>query len=551
MPIVTKEPLSLNTRLLRDFYIGAVTVVCCLMALAVIVTVGFKEYQAVESRMDASLRQQAEQVSTSIARLVQHTQFMMSQIGQEIRRLPTDDKAGIAEILHAYRENSRQNNVHSWSVFSWINAEHQLVVSSAGGVLEKPVDVSYRSYIADAIREPWRIHFSYAAKGAVTGLWIVPTGLGVTDRQGRHMGVVSMGFDLQGLQREMEVMLKNHHTHLGLAQEGDDQLVLDTGLRDGHLQVVMESMMHPFRVYLEADGEELAAQQRVIILAYGGQTLLILVLLFSSLFWLRLRVVMPAVQSREKEEAARAERDKAQATSKAKSVFIANMSHELRTPLNSVIGFAELLQNETFGHLNEKQHEYVEDIRRSGKTLLELINDILELSRIDAGKLELALRPLDMNLLLMECVRDLTPAARKQDVRLHLSLNRKLPVVEGDPKRLKQVLHNLMANAVKFTPAGGEVQVRAWVEPYAGLHVQVKDTGVGMSESELAIALEKFGQIENELTHQHSGTGLGLPLARELTHLHGGNLTIESEKGKGTTVSLWFPPSCLREPERA
>ena len=247
-------------------------------------------------------------------------------------------------------------------------------------------------------------------------------------------------------------------------------------------------------------------------------------------------------KNRELEEARRA----AEAANSAKSSFLANMSHELRTPLNAVIGFAELIESEVFGPLgNERYAEYAADIRVSGHHLLDLINDLLDLSKAEANRLELSEGKIDVRSIVGSSVRIVAELAQRGGVTLRAEVPAPLPPLWGDERKLRQMVLNLVSNAVKFTPAGGGVTVSAALTEEGGLAVAVSDTGIGMSPDEQVRAMEPFSQIDNAMNRRQKGTGLGLPLTRRLVELHGGRLRMDSVPGCGTTITLYFPPERL------
>jgi len=239
-------------------------------------------------------------------------------------------------------------------------------------------------------------------------------------------------------------------------------------------------------------------------------------------------------------EAERLARERAEAADRAKSAFLATMSHELRTPLNAVIGFAELIDRQAFGPVLPRYGEYGALIVKSGRHLLKIINDILDLAKLQSGKTELLLEPVDSAVSMHEAVNLLADKAAQKGVLLCCYPEAGLPSIVADSTRLHQVLINLISNAVKFTPSGGKVLVRAWHGP-SGVAIEVADTGIGMSAEDIPKALEPFGQIENAMTRTYEGTGLGLPLARNLVELHGGIFGIASEPGRGTAVRITFP----------
>jgi signal transduction histidine kinase len=243
---------------------------------------------------------------------------------------------------------------------------------------------------------------------------------------------------------------------------------------------------------------------------------------------------------RAQEELVRA-RDEAMRANKAKSAFLANMSHELRTPLNAILGFSTFIEHQALGEIANKRYiEYAGDIRESGEHLLEIINDLLEHSRIEAGKIELREERFDIGLACEQARMFCEPRAEKAGIRLRTLIAPDLPPIYGDELRLRQVLVNLVSNAVKFTP-NGSVDIVARVDGAGALRLDVRDTGIGMDAAGIEQALKPFGQVDNGLSRKFEGTGLGLPLAKSLVELHGGTLSIVSEQGVGTVVSVVLP----------
>jgi signal transduction histidine kinase len=234
--------------------------------------------------------------------------------------------------------------------------------------------------------------------------------------------------------------------------------------------------------------------------------------------------------------------ERAESANRAKSQFLANMSHELRTPLNAIIGFSEMLAAGITGGLNTKQQGYVANIHEGGGLLLRVINDVLDLARVDAGKLELQdEEPVELDRLARACIALVEEQAVAGGLRLSLEVEDGTPPVIADATRLKQTLLNLLSNAVKFTDSGGSITVAIRRATDGGVAIEVRDTGPGMTEAEIEVALQPFGQVDGGLTRRHNGTGLGLPLARTLAELHGGSLLVESEKGRGTMVTVTLP----------
>ena len=223
-----------------------------------------------------------------------------------------------------------------------------------------------------------------------------------------------------------------------------------------------------------------------------------------------------------------------------KSEFLANMSHELRTPLNAVIGFSEVLLERMFGDLNPKQDEYLQDILSSGRHLLSLINDILDLSKIEAGRMELELTTFDLPVALDNALTLVRERATRHGIRLDLAVDDRVGAVVGDERKIKQVILNLLSNAVKFTPEGGRVTVRALPAGDA-VEVAVSDTGIGIAPEDREAIFEEFRQVGSDYARKREGTGLGLTLARKFVELHGGTIRVESEVGRGSTFTVALP----------
>ena len=236
-------------------------------------------------------------------------------------------------------------------------------------------------------------------------------------------------------------------------------------------------------------------------------------------------------------------KEAAEFANRTKTEFLANMSHELRTPLNAIIGFAEVIKDEMFGPVGQDKYaDYAKDIHSSGRHLLDLINDILDLSKLEAGKLELHESDVVLRTVVEQCLTLIRNRAEKNAVRLTSDVEPRLPRLRCDERAVKQVLLNFLSNAIKFTPAGGEVTLRV-CRVADGIAISVKDTGIGMSQADIDVALSAFGQVDSKLARRHQGTGLGLPIAKSLIELHDGTLSVDSAPKLGTTMTATFPAS--------
>ncbi|MFM9842474.1 MAG: sensor histidine kinase [Dongiaceae bacterium] len=237
-------------------------------------------------------------------------------------------------------------------------------------------------------------------------------------------------------------------------------------------------------------------------------------------------------------------RDHAEAASRTKSEFLAVMSHELRTPLNAIIGFAEMMQHGRFGPLgHERYEEYIGDIHTSGRHLLEMVNDILDLTKAEAGKLDLVEDSVDVSEVADSACRMVAPQARARNIVVSNRIARSLPMLRADERRLTQIMLNFVSNAVKFSNDGGGVELDAFLDEDGSFAVMVCDHGIGIAEADIPRVMQIFQQADNGHTRRYGGTGLGLPLAKRLIELHGGNLVLESKQGSGTRVIARFPAS--------
>jgi len=225
---------------------------------------------------------------------------------------------------------------------------------------------------------------------------------------------------------------------------------------------------------------------------------------------------------------------------KHKSDFLANMSHELRTPLNAIIGFSEVLMERMFGEVNEKQADYLKDIHESGRHLLSLINDILDLSKIEAGRMDLELSSFDLPSALSNAMTLVRERAQRHGIALGLEVDPRLGEFRADERKFKQIVLNLLSNAVKFTPDGGRVDVAAKLDTDK-VEISVKDTGIGIAADDHEAVFEEFKQVGRDYTRKAEGTGLGLALTKRFVELHGGAIRLQSTPGKGSTFTITLP----------
>ncbi|MGD1804874.1 ATP-binding protein [Dapis sp. BLCC M126] len=277
------------------------------------------------------------------------------------------------------------------------------------------------------------------------------------------------------------------------------------------------------------------------------------------------RTLGVAIERAQSQERLRQINEELERSSQLKSEFLASMSHELRTPLNSILGFSDLLQRQISEPLSDRQVNQVRLIQKSGQHLLQLINDILDLSKIESGKTELSLELINIHEVCTDCLRMIQPRADKKRLALSLELDYRISTVYLDQRRVRQIIINLLSNAIKFTPEGGQVKLSGYLAygsqvqgnyrpdcspinsstPY--LCLEVKDSGIGIPEDRWEILFSPFQQIDSSLSRRHEGTGLGLALTKRLAELHGGTISLDSQVSKGSTFRVWLPLTEMRE----
>ena len=256
-------------------------------------------------------------------------------------------------------------------------------------------------------------------------------------------------------------------------------------------------------------------------------------------------ITQDVTRQKQAEDALAQAKSEADTANRSKSEFLANVSHELRTPLNAIAGFSDLLLEEKFGDLgHEAYRDYARVIRDSGEHLLDLINDLLDLSRVDGGMASLRLDVVDLHNVITSALRLVEDRARRSGLKVAITMPSPTIEITADERKLRQILINLLGNAVKFTPYGGEIRVTCRKTSDGDVILEVADTGPGMTESEITIALERFGRVENRASRSVDGAGLGLPLTKAMVELHGGTLQLCSKPGEGTTVIVTLPFDC-------
>jgi signal transduction histidine kinase len=455
-----------------------------------------------------------------------------------------------------------------------------IVLQSSAGRSAVGLDLSDRaSFAAHRGPDNGELYIGNVVRERTTRRKAMQISRRVVDRRGNFAGVLIFSVDpemVMGTLDRLRVGLEGGGT---LLREGGAPIVRVVGLKretdfsptrfesDGYASadaaflgdyydarvVRAARAIDNYHLVVSAEGDvaealaEITTRRNVIWVGAGALTVAIVALFLFLAFDLgRLKRLRRALECSNR-ELLKAKQD-AEAAVEAKSRFLANISHELRTPLNAIIGFADLLKSKLYGPLNERQADYVGYVQSSGQHLLALINDVLDVSRLDLDGYELNFRELDVAAEIRGCLGTVSVAANGKDIGLDLEVAPSLPAVLADERAVRQVLLNLLSNAVKFTPAGGTVAVAAGRRKDGALEIAVSDSGIGIAKDDIARLFHPFQRAEHTRPVKTEGTGLGLVISRRLMEKHGGTLVLESEPGKGTRAVAVFPARSLVAP---
>lgn len=578
--------------------------------------------QIYETQTEHTLRKlkvEAAKIDRTLTTTIDHAAYIMRSVARQILLFGPEDYSIIARLLHTFDQN-----IQFYSFFSWIDRDGRMRVSSQQGVLEKPVDLTDRTYLRQARLNPWTLQIGQPTLGRVTNKKIVPVAMGIADDSGNYLGTIQVSIYLDGLKAHLEQVVASPNIDYALITRDGAMLLQSSANKDfigeyfqllaGEkprvlpsrfarqmgFSLVEESSEYAYYMLLNYNSEASEREILNVLLPRMLQIIFMAFFLLTLLVVTRRMVIKPVLalsqtataiaqgkrnivipeggsieiaelakrmrllrdymeerqlvenELREKVIHLKQARDQIEMSDRSKSEFLACISHELRTPLNTVIGFGEMMEYEMLGEHSVPQYRhYAADISRAGKQLLSMINDILDISKVEAGILELYETRVQLERIVTQCLQLLEGKAEEQSVHLAAMIPENLPVILVDALRLKQILINVMSNAIKFSRSGGRVVVSAIEERHGpnprftgGMLIMVHDEGIGMHPDEIPTAMKKFGRVESDdaALHRESG-GLGLPLSQHLIELHGGELYIESVKGKGTTVVIRIPAS--------
>lgn len=637
--------LRKTTSLSTNFFIISLLSFIALCALAILL--GLQVYREEMEKKQARLASDAMRIEAILSDWMDATGQYAAFIGGKITQLKNPhDLRTIAELItgKSHDERIEAKNPYVTTTFDWVTPDKMLRVTSPVGVLSKPFDMVDRDYLTRTAQTPWSLQLSAPRVGGISGQWIIPAGLGITNAKGQFLGSITFGFALNGLTQRINQLIDSEsglhylilnarrelimdsHADNALGPNPDFALMTDTKNAMNDLGYFSEPVLYksvvfshfrtmqkyPFTILTGYSKDMPYALFKEAVLPRLIGLAFIPFIMLGMLYWIRSRFVRPvqhladAASRLSRGEAAAlplhpiheimtlteqlkklsdyarhehtiaaelkaktvlleektlelenvthqaiAARDAAVRANRAKSEFLANMSHELRTPMNAVIGLTNIMLMKEYPPARQK--EFLQTMQVSADQLLSLINDLLDLAKLETQNVELESIPFDLEALIREvvCVNQVLAQKKKIDFIVH-----ELPQLPGqligDPVRLRQVIMNLAGNAVKFTEHGAvSIDCRAKAHNNTvDLEIAVKDTGIGIDKEKVGLIFDKFSQADASTTRKYGGTGLGLSISKTLIELMRGTIHVESTPGKGSCftvcLSLPFTPSAVR-----
>lgn len=533
-------------------------------------------YSIEENYVTNQLEAETGRIEQSFNDTIEHTEFIMKMMTTQIK--PNyEDKEYINGIMAKYRTNPNLVNVLSWTMFSWADSNNLLTVDALYGVLDEPLDLTTRDYIPKTINEPGKLHLGKPVYGSTSGRWVIPGGLGVVDEQGDYIGAMTIGFDIKGVVNQFKSLLKTEGIDFALIDSDLDVIIkssdrleeLGSGeskIPEGELKEMIRSVFSPHKnnVFSKADvlndGSnyylyKIQGQPYAIYASYNKQLIKydfwkelgsrFIEILTIGTIALLLSFFIYRRESKLRKEAQEAHKEAVDA-SKAKSEFLAYTNHELRSPLNVIIMGADMIERKMFGEISEKYIEYAGDIRQHGEDLLEFIEDLLDAAQVEEGSFSISQSRTDIADTVRRAVNLNITRATKNKITIKQDIEKDLPKLWADRKRLRQIINNLISNSIKYSPPKTAITISAKMID-SEMHISVQDQGYGMTEQEINVAMSKYGTVRNKNSDMVEAIGLGLPLVKKLVDAHGAQFNIQSEPENGTKITIVFPEEYLRK----
>ncbi|MCE3233185.1 MAG: rpfC [Rickettsiaceae bacterium] len=617
---------SKNSSIVRDYFL----ISSIIFAVVVILSISFSiySYKIQKDIQEHKLATSAERLKSVITESFEYVSHLSGFIGDQVVEHAGNNKYKIADILGGkLLVNDYAKKLFSWTMFDWVMPDDKLVASGPFGVLKKPKDVSFRAYAKMAKKEPGKLHFDQPSIGIPSGKYIIPMGMGILDKAGKYIGIVSLGFSISDMTRRLEdEVIKDGVSFLVISdqsnivfQSSDNKPITDnenlfketnfsgslfpqnSGYFDkpiyyhgivysyyrkidnypytilvgfennlnnaiirnlllprlleffviGVVAIVMLLVMRSFIIKPILDLSNVAEQiakgelNKVRLPKVRTRELYILAKQIARVqsYWRRNNAIKLELEQKSKE--LQLAHEAAVNANLAKTEFLSSTAHELRSPLNAIICMSEVIKTKMFGDDVSKYVEYAGDIEQSGHELLEFINDLIDLSKTENGNFSLDNQEmLDIENIIQRAVKLNISRAHKSSINIRLNVDQIMPKLYGDGRRIRQILVNLISNSIKYSQTNTVISISANIKD-GKMVLVVADQGFGMNEEQIKVALQKWGTLENQNSGKVDSSGLGLTIAKHLAELHGAEFVVNSEVGKGTTITIMFPQDRL------
>lgn len=586
--------------------LGKISITKCFVIFVVTITLltsllyFYFSWKIYSDNIKSTLQQQSSKIETSFTDTIDYTAYLMGYLNLRIKNNPKDLNY-ISNLLSSFHLDSEVNNKIPWNMFSWVNNKLFLVVNSNLGVVD-PIDVSDRAYILKTKEDQSKIYLNKPAYGRVSKELIIPVGLGVKDDNGKYLGSMVFGINIAKLAEKISLATSNQEISFAIYDFNDREMILssknyktDDGqkkfinnidLSKDNKEIHESSIFsnnknysfyqkidkYPYIIITQYNTKFFTTKLLLDLLPGLFEIIIILSTLFAVLYILKSIIITPIVQLSEAAKAISQDQDELGIlllpktkiaeinalseqlkaiyeykinllhAKKSQNNFFSNMSHELRTPLTGVMSYAELMKNEIHGPLNEDYKKISAVIFKSGCHLLSLIDELLNFSKLNSGKVEISNEKLNITSELQDAIEIVTAEAAKYDIVIYTDFQHHNYRLKADRSMLKRTLLNLLSNAIKFSHHGGIIHVMTKINNIGELQIIIIDHGIGIRKEDIELILEEYGQAKNSRKiNKNQGFGLGLPISKKMIALHQAELKIDSILDKETTVTITFP----------